>query len=35
MKFKEWFDNKLTVDSYPIMNNQFFNKDNAIAGLNR
>ena len=24
MKFREWFENKLTVGSYPYMNNQFF-----------
>ena len=24
MKFKEWFENKLTVGAYPYMNNQWF-----------
>jgi hypothetical protein len=34
MKFKDWFDNKLTVGSFPIMNNQFFNKEKYDICIN-
>lgn len=34
MKFKEWFDKKLTIGSFPIMNNENFNSKDYDVIIN-